>query len=136
MAVKVSKSKVNIRQKLTELDIPKGVHGTQLVASRTVGETFDLVKAGRRNLLHNGAMQICQRPTSQPSIQYAAYHGPDRWKFNISGALCGTWTVSQDTDVPTGQGFKKSYKMDCTATRDTLAAGSALGVSQFIEGQD
>jgi hypothetical protein len=26
----------------------------------------------------------------------------------------GTWTQSQDTDVPTGQGFAKSLKMDCT----------------------
>jgi hypothetical protein len=26
----------------------------------------------------------------------------------------GTWTISQSTDVPSGQGFAKSLKMDCT----------------------
>jgi hypothetical protein len=26
----------------------------------------------------------------------------------------GTWTQSQETDVPSGQGFAKSIKLDCT----------------------
>jgi hypothetical protein len=33
--------------------------------------------------------------------------------------VIGTWTQSQSTDVPTGQGFATSLKMDCT-TADAL----------------
>jgi hypothetical protein len=36
----------------------------------------------------------------------------DRWNFSLSSL--GTWTHSQDTDVPTGQGFATSFKLDCT----------------------
>ena len=48
----------------------------------------------------------------------------DRWNLNRSNA--GTWTQSQSTDVPTGQGFAKSLKMDCTTADASLAAGDYL----------
>jgi hypothetical protein len=35
----------------------------------------------------------------------------------------GTWTQSQSTDVPTGQGFATSLKMDCTTADASPAAG-------------
>ena len=133
MAVKVSKPKVNLRQKLTELDIPKGVHGSQVLESQTAGETFELVRAGRKNLLLNGEMRINQRG-NVTGVTGNQYGGPDRWKAMI--ASCGTWGISQDTDVPLGQGFCKSLKLDCEANRATLAAGSALSIAQYLEGFD
>jgi len=133
MAVKVSKPKVNIREKLTELDIPKGVHGTQVIGSQTVGETYDLIRAGRRNLLYNGDMWVNQRG-DVTGVTGNQYGGPDRWKSMI--ASCGTWGISQSTDVPIGQGFKKSLKLDCEANRASLAAGSNLSIAQYIEGHD
>ena len=133
MAVKVTKPKVNLRQKLTELDIPKGVHGTQVIGSQTVGETYDLIRAGRRNLLYNGDMWVNQRG-DVTGVTGNQYGGPDRWKTML--ASCGTWGISQSTDVPFGQGFKKSLRLDCEANRATLAAGSSLSIAQYIEGQD
>jgi hypothetical protein len=39
----------------------------------------------------------------------------------------GTWTMSQDSDVPTGQGFANSLKMDCTtADASVLHAGDII----------
>ena len=38
----------------------------------------------------------------------------------------GTLTQSQSTDVPTGQGFAKSLKYDCTTADASLAAGDYL----------
>jgi hypothetical protein len=35
-----------------------------------------------------------------------AYYTIDRFKLQMLGL--GTWTISQSTDVPTGQGFAKS----------------------------
>ena len=133
MAVKVTKPEVNIRQKLTELDIPKGAHGTQLVASRSAAETFDIVRAGRKNLLYNGEMQINQRG-DVTGVTGNQYGGPDRWKAMM--ASVGTWSISQDSDVPLGQGFARSLKLDCTASRATLAAGSSLSIVQYLEGYD
>ena len=133
MAVKVTKPKVNIRQKLTELDIPKGAHGTQLVASRSAAETFDIVRADRKNLLYNGEMQINQRG-NVTGVTGNQYGGPDRWKAMIASA--GTWSISQDTDVPVGQGFARSLKLDCTTNRASLAAGSGLSIAQYLEGYD
>jgi hypothetical protein len=48
----------------------------------------------------------------------------------------GTWTQSQSTDVPTGQGFAKSLKMDCTTADASPSAGDQLHLSQRIEGQN
>ena len=133
MAVKVTKPKVNIRQRLTELDIPKGSHGTQLIASKSAEETFDIVRAGRKNLLYNGEMLINQRG-NVTGVTGNQYGGPDRWKAMM--ASVGTWGISQDTDVPLGQGFCKSLKLDCEASRASLAAGSSLVIAQYLEGYD
>jgi hypothetical protein len=38
----------------------------------------------------------------------------------------GTWTQSQSTDVPTGQGFATSLKLDCTTADASPAAGDIL----------
>ena len=133
MAVKVTKPKVNIRQRLTELDIPKGSHGTQLIASKSAAETFDIVRAARKNLLYNGEMLINQRG-NVTGVTGNQYGGPDRWKAMMNGV--GTWGISQDTDVPIGQGFCKSLKLDCEASRASLAAGSGLSIAQYLEGYD
>ena len=58
---------------------------------------------GRRNMIINGAMQVAQRGTSQASITSTGYYTIDRWQVAITNG--GTWTMSQDTDVPTGEGF-------------------------------
>jgi hypothetical protein len=48
----------------------------------------------------------------------------------------GTWTQSQSTDVPTGQGFATSLKMDCTTADASPAAGDVMWVQHRIEGQN
>ena len=88
---------------------------------------------GRRNLVINGAMQVAQRGTVT-SITSSTYAGPDRFRFGIGSH--GTFTVSQDSSVPTGSGFAKSLKLACT-TADTSVAAGALGYFQHkFEGQD
>jgi len=44
--------------------------------------------------------------------------------------------MSQSTDVPTGQGFATSLKMDCTTADASLGSSDALRISQYIEGQN
>jgi hypothetical protein len=79
-------------------------------------------------------MQIAQRSTSVASITATGYYTLDRWQI-IYDSL-GTWTQSQSTDVPTGQGFAKSLKMDCTTADASPAATDRLFIRQQFEGQN
>ncbi len=48
----------------------------------------------------------------------------------------GTFTISRDTDVPTGYGFVNSMKLDCTTADTSVAAGSFHTLEYRFEGQD
>ncbi len=89
---------------------------------------------GRRNMIINGAMQVAQRGTSQASITSTGYYTIDRWQVAITNG--GTWTMSQDTDVPTGEGFANSLKMDCTTADTSFGASDSLYVRTKLESQD
>jgi len=86
-----------------------------------------------RNIFINGDMSIAQRATSATGITGTGYNTVDRFKHILSGL--GTWTASQSTDVPTGQGFAKSFKMDCTTADASPASGDYNLVAQIFEGQ-
>ena len=87
-----------------------------------------------RNIIINGSMDIAQRGTSVTGKTATGYYTSDRFQQFISSA--GTWTLSQDTDVPTGQGFAKSMKYDCTTANGSLDAGSLLLFQSKFEGQN
>ncbi|MDB4396419.1 hypothetical protein N9003_01080 [bacterium] len=87
-----------------------------------------------RNIIINGGMDLAQRSTSVSSITDDGYYTVDR--FSVDLDTLGTWTQSQSTDVPTGQGFAKSLKMDCTTADGSPAAGDKLIFEQVIEGQN
>jgi hypothetical protein len=88
-----------------------------------------------RNIIINGGMDLAQRGTSASGLTTTTtYNTADRWRLAASSA--GTWTQSQSTDVPTGQGFAKSLKMDCTTADASLASGDYLLIQQLIEGQN
>jgi hypothetical protein len=69
---------------------------TKIPAAGFTGNNF-------RNLIINGDMSIAQRSTSVASITTTGYYTVDR--FQTLFTTLGTWTQSQSTDVPTGQGF-------------------------------
>ena len=89
---------------------------------------------GNRNLIINGAMQVVQRGTSATGITGGGFHTVDRLNNLLSSA--GTWTFSQDTDVPSGQGFSYSNKRQCTTANASLGSGSYFVDYYSIEGQD
>ena len=87
-----------------------------------------------RNLIINGDMQIAQRGTSATGLTTSGYNTVDRWRF--LAANVGTWTQTQDTDVPAGQGFTSSLKMQCTTANTSLSAGSNGSIITRLEGQN
>jgi hypothetical protein len=87
-----------------------------------------------KNIIINGDMQLAQRSTSVASITTTGYYTVDRFQADV--ANIGTWTQSQSTDTPTGQGFATSLKMDCTTADTSLGTGDLLRITQRIEGQN
>jgi hypothetical protein len=86
-----------------------------------------------KNIIINGDMSIAQRGTSSSSNTTGGYVTCDRWLADIDTQ--GTWTLSQSTDVPTGQGFANSFKYDCTTADASPAAGDKINLQQRLEGQ-
>ena len=103
------------------------------VSPRT-GNYVALNTVGSKNIVINGDMSIAQRGTSESSYTSDTYSTVDRMKTRV-GSL-GTWTISQSTDVPTGQGFAKSLKWDCTTADASPAADDFLFLEHKIEGQN
>jgi len=93
MVVKVTKPQVNVREKIAELDKPSGTAGEAMLRAETPQEQFNLIGAGRRNFLYNGAMQVWQRGTSFSNVGAggAAAYTVDRWN--------ATRYASNDNDI-------------------------------------
>ena len=96
--------------------------------------TAVLSRQNANPLIINGDMQVTQRGTSTTGITGTTMEVQDRFSDVMGGA--GTWTQTSDTDVPTGQGFTKSMKWDCTTAKASLDAGSVFSVRYIFEGQD
>ena len=84
-----------------------------------------------RNLIINGAMQCAQYGSSATGTGYKTVD-----RFTSVGSGSAAFTQSQDTDVPTGQGFSKSLKYDCTTANASPSAGDYVSIQQKIEAQD
>jgi len=93
----------------------------------------DVTVGGRKNIIINGAMNVYQRGSvniTDAGNEYTLDRFQAYWR---GGALA---TATQDTDVPAGQGFSSSIKMDVT-TGDSLGTSNDLVLfRQKIEAQD
>lgn len=90
--------------------------------------------AGARNLIINGSQTIAQRSTSATGLTSTGYHSIDRFRTSLFNG--GTWTQSQSTTVPSGEGFGYSLKMDCTTADTSLLTNHHCILQHHIEGQD
>jgi len=87
-----------------------------------------------RNLIINGSMQVAQRGTSFTGVTASGTFPVDRFIFHV-GSL-GTWTLTQSTDVPTGEGFANSIKCDVTTAEASPSGTAYARIDQRFEGQD
>ena len=134
MTVKITKPSINVRSELSELRKPSGTAGEAMLRAETPQEQFNLIGAGRRNMIINGAMKVAQRGTSKTGVSSSGYYTVDRWAFypgSVEDSL--DYTMSQSTDAP--DGFANSLKMECTTT-GTIDSSHNVYVRQFFEAQD
>ena len=87
-----------------------------------------------RSVVYNGAMKIAQRGTNFTGVTASGTFPVDRFLFHV-GSL-GTWTLSQSTDVPTGQGLGHSIKCDVTTANASPSGTAYARIDQRFEGQD
>ena len=84
-----------------------------------------------RNIIINGDISLAQRGTSFTS---ASGYTLDRYTWTDDST--SAFTITQSTDVPTGQGFAKSMKFDCTTANGSLGSSDQIRQVQQIEGQN
>ena len=115
-------------------DIADGVVTTSKLADDSVTnpKLFTGSQQNFRNIIINGDMSIAQRGTSSSGITGGGFYTVDRMKLNLD---LGTWTQTQDTSVPTGQGFAKSFKMACTTANASPSAALSAQIRYRMEGQ-
>ena len=114
------------------------VSGTHTLTLPSATETLATQNSlGVRNLIINGDMRIAQRGTSTSGLtgDNFNYNSVDRFQ-TVLFTTTSVWTQSQSTDVPTGQGFSNSLKMDCTTADASLDAGTNITIEHKMEGQN
>lgn len=93
----------------------------------------------RPPLIINGAMLVAQRGTSQTSVSDGSNEGfqtLDRFGIEFGNSAGGACTISQSTEVPSGEGFTNSYKVDVTTADTSLADSQMIYIHQGLEAQD
>ena len=88
---------------------------------------------GQRNLIINGAAQINQRGAIAAGATDAYF--ADRWSFIHNGTSARS-ALNTSTDVPSGEGFNKSLKIDVSTADTTPTGTNYMILRQVLEGQD
>ena len=83
MTVKITRPSIDIRGTLDELNKPSGIAGNAMLAAETPQEQFNLIGAGRKNLIINGGFDVWQRGTSFTSV--GGGYSADRFFQSVYG---------------------------------------------------
>ena len=104
MTVRVNKPEFNLREKLSELERPIGLKGSELMRAETTQEAGTLLGVGRRNFCINGNFKCWQRATSIASSATGnnsnsyKYVSADRWQSYFYNTY-----DRQDVVLPNGE---------------------------------
>ena len=126
MAVKFTKAEINVREKLAELDKPSGIAGEAMLRAETPQEQFNLIGAGRRNILINGDFQVSQRGNYTSATASSDGYFLDRWRVDRNGTATVQHTSGHD--IAETPAICKAIKLVQTVTGTNY-----LGIRQKIE---
>lgn len=131
MTVRVNKDSFNLREKLSELERPIGLKGSDLMKSETAQEARDLVSAGRKNIIINGNMMISQRFGYNNVQTVSNERHLDR--FTVRDTTVGTLQVKQSP--ASGSPFDNVMELNCTGA-DTTVTSDYVRIQYLVEGHD
>ena len=126
MTVKVSKPAINVREELADLKKPTGIAGQAMLRAETPQEQFQLIGAGRRNLIINGDFQVTQRGdySSNTGVSQNTYY-IDRWKHLVQVV---TAQIRRDNGVVIDGKPMSVFRMEATSS-----ATGRMGIRQTVE---
>ena len=128
MTVRTTKPAINLREELADLRKPSGIAGEAMLRAETPQEQFQLIGAGRKNLVINGGIQISQRGTySSATVSSHNGYTVDRWKTTTVGVNA---TVQKQTATLPNGWEATSTKITASTT---ASSGSYIGQNQTIE---
>ena len=108
----------------------KAIDTTDPILGQVLAST-EGVSLGRRNMIHNGGMQVAQRSSNVTGVTSTNYYTIDRWQNVQSND--GTVTLSQVMDAPANTGLQLSYKVDVTTADASIAAAQYQHIQHKIE---
>lgn len=134
MTLRASKPAFNVREKLTELGRRFGLKGSELVAAETVQEAREIVSAGRKNMIINGACMINQRLGSgtYTLTSTTSYYPIDRFRSWAVGG--GQFTIQRSDNAPPG--FKNSLMFTVSTADSSIGSGDYYVVQHRVEGHN
>ena len=97
MTVYASKPEINVREKLKELDKPSGIAGEAMLRAETPQEQFNLIGAGRKNLIINGGFDVWQRGTSATYTSLTKKYTADRFASYWDNTTVSKSTLTIDS---------------------------------------
>ena len=128
MAVKFTKPEINVREKLAELDKPSGIAGEAMLRADTPQEQFNLIGAGRRNLVINGDFQVSQRGDYTTAASANVSYFVDRWYTDVASPVSVNRQHISGIDIPDTPFISKGVRLVATSS-----GTSYTGVRQKIE---
>ena len=138
MTVRIAKQPVNIREKLSELEIPIGLKGSEIMRADTAQEARDFVSAGRKNLIINGDMKIHKRGgTITATNSNSPIYGLDRFKtWCYPGGVSAVFTLQQATSNPP-TGFSNYLRWTTTTAYAVSGnSNSFFDIQHAVEGNN
>ena len=139
MTVRVNKDSFNIREKLSELERPIGLKGSELMSAATAQEARDLagISNGRKNMIINGSMDVNQRSVSGAISSSANTFIADRFMVRSnttgSGVLAAQVNASASSNAP---GFRNWLQVDVNTAQASLGVNDYVRIQHYVEGNN
>jgi len=128
--VSASESVAGIAELATQTETNAGTDDARIVTPYKLANAPMLY---RRNAIINGDMRIAQRGTS---FSAAASGTLPVDRFYIAYSSDAVQTLTQDSDVPSGYGFRYSIKWDITTADSSIGSSQYAAIAYKVEGYD
>ena len=130
MVIRVSKPEINLRDKLSQLELPVGPYGSSLMRVDDKMEAARIVGVGRKNMIRNGNFIINQKAPTFTNI--SSGHIFDGWYMHDSTNGSIAATITEATPYPPE--CSKYLQVQCTGTDTNLSSGQYVSLACSVEG--
>ena len=130
MVIRVSKPEINLRDKLSQLELPVGPYGSSLMRSDDKMEAARIVGVGRKNMIRNGNFSVNQKAGTFTNISsghiFDGWYGHDSTNGSIAA------TIAEATPYPPE--CSKYIQIQCTGADTNLSSNQYVSLACSIEG--